>query len=112
MSRAGPRSLSTEPAERSLSSVAQGFWPCEQPRSAASSDAAKYRLVVAIEAAVDVRVADFAPLGFRHAVTRGRLLLAHDLEAWFTFRERTWTEYFDFAPVAREALADLLGPGS
>jgi len=61
---------------------------------------------------VDVRVADFAPLGFRHAVTRGRLLLAHDLEAWFTFRERTWTEYFDFAPVAREALADLLGPGS
>ena len=30
-------------------------------------------------------------------------------EAWFTFRERTWRDYLDFVPLAKEALLDLLG---
>ena len=30
---------------------------------------------------------------------------------WFDFRERTWNEYLDFAPSARQSLLDLLiGP--
>jgi hypothetical protein len=31
-----------------------------------------------------------------------------DREAWATFRERTWNEYLDFAPLREEALRDLV----
>lgn len=59
--------------------------------------------------AVDVKVLNDAPLGFRYAATRGVPLLTRDEEEWHAFRERTWRAYFDFAPHAREALLDLLG---
>lgn len=58
--------------------------------------------------AVDVKVLNYAPLGFRYAATRGVPLLIRDEEEWHAFRERTWRAYFDFAPHVREGLLDLL----
>ena len=56
---------------------------------------------------VDVRLVDEAQPSFRYAVTRGDALLVRDREAYATFRERTWNEYLDFAPLREEALRDL-----
>jgi len=56
---------------------------------------------------VDVRVVENAPPSFRYAVTLGEELFVRDREAWATFRERTWNEYLDFAPLREEALRDL-----
>jgi predicted nucleotidyltransferase len=56
---------------------------------------------------VDVRVVEQAPASFRYAVTRGEELLVRDREAQCLFRERTWNEYLDFAPLREEALRDL-----
>lgn len=59
---------------------------------------------------VDVKVLNYAPLGFQYAVTKGEPVFLRDEEAWFAFREQTWRDYFDFAPLAKEALLDLLNP--
>jgi len=56
---------------------------------------------------VDLKVLNFAGIGFQYAASGGRLLTADDPENWFSFRERTWLTYLDFAPVARQALLDL-----
>ncbi len=57
---------------------------------------------------IDAKVLNHAPLSFRYAACGGRLLLARDESAWYDFRERTWIEYLDFAPIARQILFDLL----
>lgn len=57
---------------------------------------------------VDVKVLNYAPLGFQHAATNGELIFSRDAEEWLAFRERTWRDYLDFAPIAKEALRDLL----
>jgi len=57
---------------------------------------------------IDLKVLNYAPLGFRYAASGGRLLYARDEVAWYDFRERTWEEYLDFAPLARQMLFDLL----
>ncbi len=54
-----------------------------------------------------IRNACRAPVSFRYAVTRGEELFVLDREAWSMFRERTWNEYLDFAPLREEALRDL-----
>jgi predicted nucleotidyltransferase len=56
---------------------------------------------------IDLKVLNFAGIGFQYAASGGRLLTADDPENWFSFRERTWLTYLDFAPVARQALLDL-----
>ena len=56
---------------------------------------------------IDLKVLNFAGIGFQYAASGGRLLTADDPENWFSFRERTWLTYLDFAPVARPALLDL-----
>jgi predicted nucleotidyltransferase len=56
---------------------------------------------------IDVRVVEQAPASFRYAVTRGEELFVRDREALSMFRERTWNEYLDFAPLREEALRDL-----
>lgn len=58
---------------------------------------------------VDVKVLNYAPLGFRYAVTQGEPLVVRDLEAWRAFRETTWEAYLDVAPLSRAMLLDLLG---
>jgi len=57
---------------------------------------------------VDVRILNDAPLAFRHHVLKGRLLLVRDADLLDEFRARTWDEYFDFAPLARSYLREVL----
>lgn len=59
---------------------------------------------------VDARVLNYAPLSFRYAASRGILLLQRDSETWYSFREQTWRDYWDFQPLADAMLRDLLSP--
>ena len=48
------------------------------------------------------------PLAFRYHAMDGRLLFTRDEEFLDELRARTWDEYFDFAPPARQYLRDAL----
>ncbi|MCS6906488.1 MAG: nucleotidyltransferase domain-containing protein [Anaerolineales bacterium] len=56
---------------------------------------------------VDVRIVNEAPLSFRYHVSIGVPLWVRDEEAYSTFRERTWDEYFDFQPIALAYLREM-----
>jgi predicted nucleotidyltransferase len=58
---------------------------------------------------VDVQVLNDASLGFQYEATKGEPILVRDEDEWCDFRERLWRDHWDFAPLAREALLDLLG---
>lgn len=66
-------------------------------------------LTVALGVPIDVQVLNEAPLAFRYHALNGRLLFAHDEELFHAVRERTWDDYFDFLPFARENLREMLG---
>jgi predicted nucleotidyltransferase len=66
-------------------------------------------LTVALDAPIDVQVLNEAPLAFRYHALCGQLLVVRDEEFFHTLRERTWDDYFDFLPFARENLRLLLG---
>ena len=66
-------------------------------------------LTVSLGAPVDVQVLNEAPLAFRYHAMNGRLLVVRDEELFHTVRERTWDDYFDFLPFARENLREMLG---
>jgi predicted nucleotidyltransferase len=57
---------------------------------------------------VDVRLLNSAPLSFRYHAQKGQLLLGRDPEVLADFRARTWDEYFDFLPFARQYLREAL----
>jgi uncharacterized protein len=57
---------------------------------------------------VDVRVLNRAPLAFRYHALRGRPLVVRDPEQFAEVRARTWDDYFDFAPFARQYLREAL----
>jgi predicted nucleotidyltransferase len=58
---------------------------------------------------IDVRVLNDASLGFRYHALQGRPLVARD-EQWLDdLRARTWDDYFDFQPFARQYLREALG---
>lgn len=59
---------------------------------------------------VDVLVLNRAPVALRYHATRGQVLFSRDEEARFTFLEETWREYFDYQPLLRAFLEDLVGP--
>jgi predicted nucleotidyltransferase len=61
-----------------------------------------------VEHPIDVRVLNWASLGFRYAASSGTLLFAKDRVLWYNFREETWNEYLDFAPLSTQMLFDLL----
>ena len=65
-------------------------------------------LTMVLNTTVDVQVLNEAPLAFRYHALNGRLLLARDEEFFHNLRERTWDDYFDFLPFARENLRGLL----
>ena len=65
-------------------------------------------LTVVVDATVDVQVLNEAPLAFRYHALCGRLVMARDEEFFHDLRERTWDDYFDFLPFARENLRGLL----
>lgn len=56
---------------------------------------------------LDIRIVNRAPVLFRYAVTKGRVLFCRDERAWVEFCERTWGEYLDFEPVARLYIQEL-----
>jgi uncharacterized protein len=78
------------------------------PSSASRRNPSRYAidLSAALERAagrrVDVQVLNEAPLAFRFHALQGEPLLVRDWEAFDEMRARTWDEYFDFLPFARE----------
>lgn len=57
---------------------------------------------------VDIKRLNEAPLAFRYHATRGQVLLSRDDEVRVTWVERVRDEYWDFHPVARRHLVELL----
>jgi predicted nucleotidyltransferase len=58
---------------------------------------------------IDVRVLDDAPLAFRYHALRGRPLVVRDERFLDDLRARTWDDYLDFQPFARQYLREALG---
>ncbi len=57
---------------------------------------------------IDVRVLNDASLAFRYHVLQGRPLVTRDDEFLDELRARTWDDYLDFQPFAREYLRAVL----
>jgi len=57
---------------------------------------------------VDVQVLNGAPVAFRYSAQKGQPLVVRDPELLAEFRARTWDEYFDFLPFARQYLREVL----
>jgi len=57
---------------------------------------------------IDVRVLNYAPLGFQFNVTKGSLLFTRDERCHQEFVEHVWMEYMDFNFLSREILRDAL----
>jgi predicted nucleotidyltransferase len=60
-------------------------------------------LHVQLRCQVDVRVLNDAPLGFRYHALQGRPLVTRDDEFLDELRARTWDDYVDFQPFARQS---------
>ena len=58
---------------------------------------------------IDVRVLNDAPLAFRYHALQGRPLVVRDEEFLDELRARTWDDYLDFQPFARQYLREALG---
>ena len=65
-------------------------------------------LQVELGCPVDVRVLNEAPLAFRYHALRGRPLVVRDETFLDVLRERTWDDYLDFQPFARQYLREAL----
>jgi hypothetical protein len=57
---------------------------------------------------IDVRVLNDAPLAFRYHALKGRPLVVRDESFYDDLRARTWDDYFDFRPFARQYLREAL----
>ena len=57
---------------------------------------------------IDVRVLNDAPLAFRYHALQGRRLVVRDETFLDELRARTWDDYFDFQPFARQYLREAL----
>jgi predicted nucleotidyltransferase len=66
------------------------------------------RLHVELGSPIDVRVLNDAPLAFRYHALRGRPLVVRDERFLDELRERTWDDYLDFLPFARQYLREAL----
>ena len=58
---------------------------------------------------IDVRVLNDAPLAFRYHALQGRPLVVRDEEFLDELRARTWDDYLDFQPFARQYLREAFG---
>lgn len=80
---------------------------------APSSDDVEYeialslRLEKALGLPMDIKILNRAPLSFRYHASRGILLQSRDESIREDFLGRTWSEYFDFARLARVYQEDL-----
>ena len=61
-----------------------------------------------IEYPADLKVLNYAPLGFQYHVTKGRLLTCLDDDLRVDFLAEVWSKYLDFAPKSREFLLEML----
>ena len=66
-------------------------------------------LELALGQRIDVQVLNDAPLAFRYHALAGRPLVVRDRDEFDDLRARTWDEYFDFLPFARQYLREVLG---
>lgn len=66
------------------------------------------RLERAVRLPVDVRVLNGAPLSFQFRATGGRPLLLRDENACYAFVEHVRRMYWDFEPMIRKSLQDVL----
>jgi hypothetical protein len=66
-------------------------------------------LHVQLECPIDVRVLNDATLSFRYHALQGRPLVARDEGFLDDLRARTWDDYLDFQPFARQYLREALG---
>jgi uncharacterized protein len=57
---------------------------------------------------IDVRVLNDAPLAFRYRALQGRALVMRDEHFLDELRARTWDDYLDFQPFARQYLREAL----
>ena len=57
---------------------------------------------------IDVRVLNDAPLAFRYHALQGRPLVVRDEAFLDELRARTWDDYLDFRPFARQYLREAL----
>ncbi|MFQ6072334.1 MAG: nucleotidyltransferase domain-containing protein [Methanosarcinales archaeon] len=57
---------------------------------------------------IDVKVLNYAPLGFRYEILKGELLYCRNDETRFNFIEKTWRDYLDFKPIEKNLLMDLM----
>ena len=57
---------------------------------------------------IDVRVLNDAPLAFRYHALQGRPLVVRDETFLDELRARTWDDYLDFQPFARQYLREAL----
>lgn len=61
-----------------------------------------------IKLSIDIKVLNKAPLAFRYQAACGRLLFSRDELAREEYLCRTWSEYFDFLPISRLYLSEVL----
>lgn len=66
-------------------------------------------LTVTVRVPIDIQVLNGAPLAFRHHALKGIPLLVRDQDLFDDVRARTWDDYFDFLPFARQYLREALG---
>ena len=57
---------------------------------------------------VDIKLLNYAPLSFRYQATRGYLLVNRLDSEREEFLCKTWNDYFDFQPIARIYLKEVL----
>jgi predicted nucleotidyltransferase len=66
------------------------------------------RIGESLKMPVDVKLLNYAPLGFRYQVTKGYLLVSHLDVKREEFLCKTWSEYFDFQPIPKIYLKEVL----
>ena len=59
---------------------------------------------------LDIKVINYAPVGFRYYATKGILLFSKDEEIRCNFLEDTWRRYFDLLPKRKQLILDLASP--
>ena len=66
-------------------------------------------LELALGRPIDVQILNDAPLAFRYHALAGEPLVVSDQDEFDDLRARTWDDYFDFLPFARQYLREVLG---
>ncbi|MDI6781751.1 MAG: nucleotidyltransferase domain-containing protein [bacterium] len=57
---------------------------------------------------VDIKFLNFAPLSFQYQASCGHLLFSNDDDQREEFLCNTWSQYFDFFPIAQDYLQEVL----